>query len=134
MIMARGRHGRGAGWWAVWLLCCAPLAAAPLLTWSIVSGRTGGTAPIRPSDLLPGMTVEPAASGRGLVVTSLRSGGEAAAKGVAVGDAIAAIDGHRVMTLDEAAACLHNHRGDAIALDIVHDRHIRMIALAGAEG
>jgi len=51
-----------------------------------------------------------------------------------VGDAIAAIDGHRVSTLDEAAACLHNHAGDAIALDIVHDRHARLIALTKVEG
>lgn len=133
-MMARSRHTSGIAWWAIWLLCCAPLAATPLLPLSFVRGHTDDAAPHRPSGLLPGMTVEPAASGHGLVVTSLRSDGEAAAKGVTVGDGITAIDGRRVTTLDEAAHCLHNHAGNAIALDIVHDRHIRMITLTRAEG
>lgn len=133
MSMAGGRHGNAMAWWGICLLCCAPLAAAPLFTRSIIGGGNE-VAPIRPSDLLPGMTIEPATSGRGLIVTSLRSDGEAAAKGITVGDAIAAIDGHRVSTLDEAAACLHNHAGDAIALDIVHDRHARLVALTKVEG
>jgi len=138
MIMARRRQSDRMAWWGIWLLCCVPLAAAPLLL-TLHGDRTPAREiePIRPSDLLPGMTVEPMASGRGLVVTSLRSGGEAAARGIAVGDAIDAINGHRVATLDEAAACLHNHAGAAIALGIIHDRHARIVDIVmrnGAEG
>lgn len=135
-MLARGRarHARRGPAWPVWLVGVAAMVAILL-----VVGH-GGRGPIGPGGdpgaqhLLPGMTVETAPPPvRGLIVTSLRSEGQAAAEGVEVGDTIAAIDGHGFVTLDKAAAYLHNDMRSTVSLTIVHDQNRRVVALERAE-
>jgi S1-C subfamily serine protease len=94
----------------------SPLAIRP-------QARAGG--------LIADATLDEAKSG--VVVTSLRTGGEAARAGLRTGDDIVAIDHHRVRSRRDAAHLLRRHRGRSVSVDIArggHHSRVRLI-LAG---
>ncbi|MBL7466323.1 PDZ domain-containing protein, partial [Escherichia coli] len=69
-------------------------------------------------------------------VTSLRSGSEAAKDGMEVGDAIVAIDGRGVDTLEQARRYLRNDPHPQVYLDLVHQkqlRHLKLLRSASGE-
>ena len=78
-----------------------------------------------------GATLAASAAPAGLVVTSLQTGGPAAAAGLRVGDVIDQVDGHRALTPDvltqaeaDNVAILHiAARGDADARTLLLRRH-----------
>lgn len=81
--------------------------------------------------LLPGITVEnpsPSTAG-GLVITSIRSGSEAAQEGVTVGDSVVAIDGAMIFTLDQARDYLQKDKADIVELSVVHGSRLRDVRL-----
>jgi len=80
--------------------------------------------------LLPGLTI--GAAGPSLTVTSIRSGGEAARHGVAVGDVIVAIDGKSFRSLDQAEAYLISQPGDDVVLELRGNRGRHVVALGRA--
>lgn len=82
------------------------------------------------SHVLPGITLEnPAASGQGLIVTSIRSDG-LHPENIAVGDRIVAIDGDPVQSLDQAVGHLVEDRQDNVVIGLVHQGQLRQIAIA----
>lgn len=121
--------------WLLLLLGLVPIAAMILFTTH--AGRAALDRLVDPagrSDSLPGVTVENAVPpGRGLVVTSLRSGSEAAAAGIAVGDGVTAIDGRPIARLDQALGYLHKDRNRWIVLRIVHRGQARRVRLGRSE-
>ena len=79
---------------------------------------------------IPGITMEAAPARKNkLVVTSIRSDGQAARQGVAVGDTIVAIDGKPIFTLDQARRYLQKDHAAAMQLRIVHARRARNVRL-----
>ena len=134
LVRGRPRHARRRSVWPIWLVGAAAVVAILLAVVHAGRGTIGSADDPGPQHVLPGMTVETAPSPvRGLIVTSLRSEGQAAAEGVEVGDTIAAIDGHGFVTLDKAAAYLHNDLRSTVSLTIVHDQNRRVVALERAE-
>lgn len=117
------------------LLPFAPVLASLLLlshggrAWlDRVTGRPEAAA------LLPGMTIEnPPSRTGGPVVTSIRSGSEAAQGGMTVGDSIVALDGTPIFSLDQARLYLQKDRAGMVELSVVHGSHLRNVRL-GREG
>lgn len=84
----------------------------------------------RASAILPGITIEGArARQHGLVITSVRSDGEAARAGVVVGDTIVEFDGNRAVSLDQARRYLQEDKSSRIRLRIMHASRLRDIRL-----
>ena len=77
--------------------------------------------------VLPGLTLGTA--GPALIVTSVQSGGEAARRGVAVGDDLIAIDGKAVHSLDQAEAYLVDGSRGAVVLELSRSGQVRQVAL-----
>lgn len=102
------------------------LAAIPLT----LSGQVGRLRqnPVRPPDSM-GLTV---ADGRrnGPVVTSLRSGGPAERGGIAVGDEVHAIDGHRTHGASAVRRDLRDAHHCRVAIDLRRGGH-RLVATVG---
>lgn len=78
-------------------------------------------------DLLPGLTL--AAAGPHLVVTSIESGGEAARRGVAVGDEVVAINGRPFRSLDQAGAYLVRAPGDEVNVALRDGEQVRLVTM-----
>lgn len=134
LVRGRPRHARRRLAWPIWLVAGAIVVVIVLAVVHAGRGPIDPAGDPGPQHVLPGMTVETAPPPmRGLIVTSLRSEGQAAAEGVEVGDTIAAIDGHGFVTLDKAAAYLHNDLRSTVSLTIVHDQNRRVVALDRAE-
>jgi len=90
-----------------------------------------GAAHPKGAAILPGLTVEAASSLRGpLVITSIRSNSPATGRGVAVGDAVVAIDGEPIFSLDQARRSLQKDKAGTVALRILHGRELREVRLA----
>ncbi|MCM8729886.1 PDZ domain-containing protein [Hephaestia sp. GCM10023244] len=110
------------------LIGIAPLAVGAVLV-ATPAGRSvlgPWAGPIETRALLPGLTVEATpARGHGLVVTSLRSGGEAMTSGIMVGDRIVAIDDHPVGTMAQTLGYMHKDERRTVVLGLVrhHDVH-----------
>jgi S1-C subfamily serine protease len=101
-----------------------------ILGWAWRSGINRVFAEPGGAGLFPGFTAEQAGgAAHGLVVTSLRSGSEAAQDGIEVGDAILAIDGRPIDTLDQARRYLREDRQPALSLDLVHQKQLRHLRL-----
>lgn len=85
----------------------------------------------KPAALLPGITIEnpPPSKREGPIVTSIRSGSEAAQDGVAVGDSVVAIDGMAIFTLDQARHYLQKDKADRVELSVVHGSRLRDVRL-----
>jgi len=90
-----------------------------------------GRAVARHGRILPGLTLGLARPG--FVVTSVQSRGDAAQQGIAVGDAVIAIDGKAFHSLDQAAAYLVGAPGDTIVLKLRHGAHLRSVSLDRSE-
>ncbi|OYY72418.1 MAG: hypothetical protein B7Y47_03005 [Sphingomonas sp. 28-63-12] len=85
-------------------------------------------------DLLPGLTIETAPPpDTGIIVTSRRSGDQAAAAAVNVGDIITAIDRVPVKTIDDANAYLKSHQQPVILLTLLHHRRPYLVRLNRAK-
>jgi membrane-associated protease RseP (regulator of RpoE activity) len=123
--------GRHPGFVPLLLLSFTASAAMILgLAWKPGLNRAMGAPE---ASVFPGFTAE--GGGGGLVVTSLRSGSEAARDGLSVGDAVVAIDGRAIDTLDQARRYLHSDARPALLLDIDHGHQRRQIRLArGQDG
>lgn len=81
-------------------------------------------------DLLPGVTlINAAPPGSGVIVTSLRTDGIAARGGIAVGDAIVAIDGAPIHSLDQASHYLVGQHRPMVLIGLVRQDHRIAIAL-----
>ena len=78
--------------------------------------------------LLPGLTL--IADGRDLVVTSIESGGQAARRGVAVGDEVVAIDGRAFGSLDQARAYLVRAPHDEVVVELREAGRTRLVRLS----
>lgn len=106
------------------------LSAMVILGWAWRSGINRVFAEPGGAGMFPGFTAEQAGgAAHGLVVTSLRSGSEAAQDGIEVGDAILAIDGRPMDTLDQARRYLREDRQPALSLDLVHQKQLRHLRL-----
>lgn len=107
-------------------LCTLMISLAFFLHWrrdpmgDVVHGR-----------MLPGLTI--GAAGPALTVTSIRSDGQAARHGVAVGDVIVAIDGKSFRSLDQAEAYLISQPSDDVVLELRGSggRHVVALDRAG---
>jgi S1-C subfamily serine protease len=134
------RKPRRPGLIALLSLFLAPLAAMLLLL-SHSGTRWLDRRAVRPhgAAILPGLTVEAAPSSRrrpaitSIVVTSIQSGSPAARRGIAVGDAVVAIDGARIFSLDQARRYLQKDRAETVAVRVAHGRELRDIRLARAK-
>ena len=81
-------------------------------------------------DLLPGVTLINAAPPEsGVIVTSLRSDGDAAHGGMAVGDAVVSIDGTPIHSLDQASHYLIGTHRPMVTIGLVRGDHRLAIAL-----
>lgn len=84
---------------------------------------------------LPGLTLDPmprpAASG--LIITSVRSGSQAARRGIVVGDALVAVDHTPIITLDQVRRYLQRDKADSVDLRVMHGDQPREVRL-GREG
>lgn len=90
-----------------------------------------GAAHPKGAAILPGLTVEAASPLRGpLIITSIRSNSPATGRGVAVGDAVVAIDGEPIFSLDQARRTLQKDKAGTVALRVVHGRELRDVRLA----
>jgi S1-C subfamily serine protease len=78
------------------------------------------------SDFTAEATPSPA---NGLVITSLRSGGAAAAAGLAVGDIVIAIDGRPVVDPVRSLRNLRLEGHDRLRLDVTRGRQVRHVVL-----
>lgn len=78
--------------------------------------------------ILPGFTLSVA--GPDLVVTSIESDGQAARRGVAVGDEIVAIDGRSFHSLDQARAYLVRAPHDEVVIALREAGRMRLIRLS----
>lgn len=132
-----GNAGRGPDGFVLILVLSFALSAVVILAWAWRSGMSRIFPEAGAAALFPGFTAEQAGgTARGLVVTSLRSGSEAAQDGMEVGDAIVAIDGRPVDTLDQVRRYLREDRQPALSLDLVHQkqlRHLRLLRSAGGD-
>jgi S1-C subfamily serine protease len=127
-VTGLARHSRGRLGWLWFGLCLLVLAASILAfpsRWrSLLHLRHDAVA------LLPGLTVENAPPPRtGLIVTSLRTGSEAAQTGIAVGDDIERLDGRPIDEIDDAIAYLRQDRNPAVLLRIEHGSQVRDVRL-----
>ena len=96
-----------------------------------------GVAPlIGAGDVVPGATLErlDEPAGKALVVTSLRTGGGAAATGLRVGDHILQIDGEAATSPGLVSDALAHAHGAAATLGVWRDGHIVRIRLARPAG
>jgi len=85
--------------------------------------------------LLPGLTVDNAPPPAiGLVVTSLRSGGEAEHAGLQVGDVVIAVDGRAIKSLGQISPYLRGDRSPRINLAIAHGDRLRHVVLTRSQG
>ena len=84
---------------------------------------------------LPGLTLDPMPHppASGLVITSVRSESQAARRGIAVGDAVVAIDRTPIGTLDQVRRYLQGDKADSVELRVMHGDHAREVRL-GREG
>lgn len=126
------QHARLSVRWLIALLGLVPIAGALMLLTTHIGRRAlKNLAPASTTvSVLPGMTVEEAAPpAHGLVVTSRRSNGAAVEAGISVGDNITAIDYHPIKGLNDAAAYMRHDRRPIVTLTILHDRHMRRMAL-----
>lgn len=124
------RDGRWQSWLLVLALLAIGIAFLKPLEWPIFAPRQHAAIA-----LLPGLTVEDAPPPEhGLIVTSLRSGSEAAGAGIAIGDDIEALDGHAIGDLDEATAYLKRDARPTIVLTIDRDSQRRMVRLPRGGG
>jgi len=134
---AKGRAMRGTDGFVLILVLSFALSAAVILGWAWRSGIDHVFATQTGASLFPGFTAEtPSGSSHGLIVTSLRSGSEAAKDGMEVGDAIVAIDGRGIDTLDQARRYLRDDRNPQVYLDLVHQkqlRHLKLLRSASGE-
>lgn len=87
-------------------------------------------------DVVPGATLErlDASAGKALVVTSLRTGGGAAATGLRVGDHILQIDGAAATSPGMVSDALAHAHGAAATLGVWRDGHIVRIRMARPAG
>jgi hypothetical protein len=84
---------------------------------------------------LPGLTMTDAVpTGSGVIVTSMESDGEAARRGVHVGDDLISLNGSPISSLDQASAWLYNHRQTTVALGLRHADRMRVVRLDRPEG
>jgi len=91
-----------------------------------VAGRAEAPSP------LPGLTIARAPSGPDrMVVTSIRSGSEAARKGLMVGDMVLDVNGRPIFTLDQARH--YRQEGAAVRLRVSHRGRPRDVQL-GRDG
>ncbi|MDG2534111.1 PDZ domain-containing protein [Sphingomonas sp. HITSZ_GF] len=134
---ARASAGRRPDGFVLILVLSFALSAMVILGWAWRSGIDHIFSAPSGASLFPGFTAEQGSGAvHGLVVTSLRSGSEAAKDGMEVGDAILAIDGHAIDTLDQARRYLHDDHQPALSLDLVHQkqlRHLRLMRSASGE-
>lgn len=121
-------EGLGTGAVLAMLAACALLTSA-ILFLRIHHGPTSRD--IARGHILPGLTL--VAAGPDLVVTSIESGGEAARRGVAVGDEVTAIDGKAFHSLDQAEAYLVKTPHSAIMLELREAGQTRLVTLNRAE-
>lgn len=132
-----GRAMRGTDGFVLILVLSFALSAVVILGWAWRSGINRVFAAQTGASLFPGFTAEtPSGAVHGLVVTSLRSGSEAAKDGMEVGDAIVAIDGRGIDTLDQARRYLRDDRHPEVYLDLVHQkqlRHLKLLRSASGE-
>ncbi|MFS2110761.1 PDZ domain-containing protein [Sphingomonas sp. Sphisp140] len=133
----KGRVSRGTDGFVLILVLSFALSAMVILGWAWRSGVNHIFAAQTGASLFPGFTAEtPGDAAHGLIVTSLRSGSEAALDGMEVGDAIVAIDGRNVDTLDQARRYLRDDHHPDVYLDLVHQkqlRHLKLLRTAGGE-
>lgn len=119
------RHRLLAPWVIVLLIISVGALLAP-----IHSGRSWlnpGTTTPKAAGIVPGVTLE-VARGR-LVVTSVRTHSQAAKQGVSVGDAVVAIDGRSMLTLEQAQRYLRQDRASTIRIRLVHGQTAREVPL-----
>jgi S1-C subfamily serine protease len=121
------------------LIALLSLFLAPVAAMLVLLSHTGTSwldhRAIRPARaaILPGLTIEAAQSSRRcLVVTSIQSNSPAARRGIAVGDAVVAIDGARIFSLDQARRYLQKDRADTVAVRVAHGHELRDIRLGRA--
>lgn len=89
----------------------------------------GATHP-KSAAILPGLTVEAATPLNGpLVITSIQSNSPATGRGLAVGDAVVAIDGEPIFSLDQARSTLQKDKAGTVALRVVHGRQFHEVRL-----
>jgi membrane-associated protease RseP (regulator of RpoE activity) len=131
------RAGHGPDGFVIMLVLSFALSGMVILGWAWRSGINHVFSAQSGASLFPGFTAEQGiAAAHGLVVTSLRSGSEAAKDGMEVGDAIVAIDGHAMDSLDQARRYLREDHQPALSLDLVHQkqlRHLRLLRSASGE-
>ncbi|MEP9359697.1 PDZ domain-containing protein [Sphingomonas sp. KR3-1] len=134
---ALAKAARGPDGFVLILVLSFALSAVVILGWAWRSGINHFFSAQNGANLFPGFTAEqPGGTPHGLVVTSLRSGSEAAQDGVEVGDAILAIDGRATNTLDQARRYLRDDHQPALSLDLMHQkqlRHVRLLRSASGE-
>ncbi len=124
------RAMRGPDGFVLILILSFALSATVILGWAWRSGINHAFAAQTGASLFPGFTAEtPSGAAHGLIVTSLRSGSEAAQFGMEVGDAIVAIDGRGIDTLDQARRYLRDDRHPEVYLDLVHQKQLRHLKL-----
>ncbi len=132
-----GRAMRGTDGFVLILVLSFALSAMVILGWAWRSGINRVFAAQTGANMFPGFTAEtPSGASHGLVVTSLRSGSEAAHDGMEVGDSIVAIDGRGIDTLDQARRYLRDDRHPEVYLDLVHQkqlRHLKLLRSASGE-
>lgn len=122
--------GRGPDGFVLILVLSFALSAMVILGWAWRSGINHVFSAQSGASLFPGFTAEQGAGAvHGLVVTSLRSGSEAAKDGMEVGDAIVKIDGRAMDTLDQARRYLREDHQPALSLDLVHQKQLRHLKL-----
>jgi S1-C subfamily serine protease len=103
---------------------------AALIVLAIALSPLATRRPARAHGALAGATVDDAGAPRtGLIVTSLRTDGEAARAGLRPGDDIVAIDHHRILSRRDAAHLLRRHRGQSVVVDIARDGHRSRVRL-----
>lgn len=134
---ARGNAGHGPDGFVLILVLSFALSAMVILGWAWRSGINHIFSAQSGASLFPGFTAEQSSgAAHGLVVTSLRSGSEAAKDGMEVGDAILTIDGRPMDSLDQARRYLRDDHQPAVSLDLVHQkqlRHLRLLRSASGE-
>lgn len=131
--MKRERRRKRGRMWLLALIGITPLFVGAVLVVTPVGRSALGrwTAPVETKALLPGLTVEAIPRrGQGLVVTSLRSGSQAMASGIMVGDRIVAIDDHPVGTMDQTLGYMHKDGRRTIVLRLVRNHDSRRVELS----